>query len=790
MDNLEHKVGEKIVFLKMNATIRYIGEFHDKPGLWIGLEVDVPKGKNNGTIKGVKYFECEPNHGFFLQYETFLKALGTTIKQAKPLQPDPKLSPSKSNSDFASVSIHPHKITFSTSMAEIDQTLNPVVSSSPLLQNAEQEQQQEQSQPQPPAQFQQPNQPQPPAQSQQPNQQQLDQSQPFKDNKQAPLPAQPNSSQQTSQQVPMKNSGSSSIRTSTSSPNILENKAQGKLKQQQLPLTSRPPNHAITTDTANTPAVTSTSASVSSTNSPRLTDPESIIASLSKKCQEEFQKIKNDAKKYKDIKEKIDQKEQVYKTELEKKKNELDEQLMKIQLKYLPDQMRLEEDLLKYAKNEKIAKKKSMKKGTHQSIEVLQQINEEHIKFENSFRELINKQAMKFDSKKNKLNLLNAKLKNQYELSDEQEKTIEELQRKISAYDKELTEKLPVSKETTDLKIKIASLQSTLEKYEKTSNDYNIDCNIASYLLKQIEPLFAPIVPATAIIYRLIEKANLLLETQISTTALEDVEKSTLEDILHICDTALMALGWSDTKTTSEFSMFAHELSEFESSIDNEIIPSIDASHILALLQSITPLPLNLAISSHLVRAIMYRTKNPDMRDELKDFAKQFSRIFHPSQMLKNREECEKFCLSLRAELRKPEKDDKSFSAMKFLTQLQSFLSFQAKDEDNNANANPNLSYSLPPNLVQKFKLIATQEILLANSEAEKRAIEKEEEGMPELRRKAADLESTYDQLIRYNTQLSQLKIDLPDKIQKMKNEIDESEELLKEIEADFKANE
>ena len=26
-----------------------------------------PAGKNNGTVKGVKYFSCEPQHGLFVR---------------------------------------------------------------------------------------------------------------------------------------------------------------------------------------------------------------------------------------------------------------------------------------------------------------------------------------------------------------------------------------------------------------------------------------------------------------------------------------------------------------------------------------------------------------------------------------------------------------------------------------------------------------------------------------------------------------------------------------------------
>lgn len=35
--------------------------------IWVGIEFDEPVGKNNGSLKGVKYFEAKPKHGSFLR---------------------------------------------------------------------------------------------------------------------------------------------------------------------------------------------------------------------------------------------------------------------------------------------------------------------------------------------------------------------------------------------------------------------------------------------------------------------------------------------------------------------------------------------------------------------------------------------------------------------------------------------------------------------------------------------------------------------------------------------------
>ncbi len=43
-------------------------EFAD--GMWAGVELQKPVGKNDGSVNGVKYFECIPNHGVFVRPES------------------------------------------------------------------------------------------------------------------------------------------------------------------------------------------------------------------------------------------------------------------------------------------------------------------------------------------------------------------------------------------------------------------------------------------------------------------------------------------------------------------------------------------------------------------------------------------------------------------------------------------------------------------------------------------------------------------------------------------------
>ena len=65
-DEEKFHVGQQVlVGNKMMGVVRFVGNTHFAPGLWIGVEIAVPKGRNNGSIDGQMYFTCEPKHGLF-----------------------------------------------------------------------------------------------------------------------------------------------------------------------------------------------------------------------------------------------------------------------------------------------------------------------------------------------------------------------------------------------------------------------------------------------------------------------------------------------------------------------------------------------------------------------------------------------------------------------------------------------------------------------------------------------------------------------------------------------------
>ena len=53
------------------GTVKFVGDVEEIPGVgaWVGVELDEPTGKNDGTVKGRRYFECKANCGVLLRAE-------------------------------------------------------------------------------------------------------------------------------------------------------------------------------------------------------------------------------------------------------------------------------------------------------------------------------------------------------------------------------------------------------------------------------------------------------------------------------------------------------------------------------------------------------------------------------------------------------------------------------------------------------------------------------------------------------------------------------------------------
>ncbi len=47
--------------------VRYIGPAEFGEGVWVGVELRTPKGKNDGSVQERRYFTCKPDHGLLVR---------------------------------------------------------------------------------------------------------------------------------------------------------------------------------------------------------------------------------------------------------------------------------------------------------------------------------------------------------------------------------------------------------------------------------------------------------------------------------------------------------------------------------------------------------------------------------------------------------------------------------------------------------------------------------------------------------------------------------------------------
>lgn len=79
------KIGERVVVGdSKRGVVAYIGTTQFAAGDWVGVELDTPAGKNDGSVNGVRYFTCTPLHGVFARAEKLSK-LNTELEPTTSL---------------------------------------------------------------------------------------------------------------------------------------------------------------------------------------------------------------------------------------------------------------------------------------------------------------------------------------------------------------------------------------------------------------------------------------------------------------------------------------------------------------------------------------------------------------------------------------------------------------------------------------------------------------------------------------------------------------------------------
>ncbi|KAM9355336.1 dynactin subunit 1 isoform 2-T2 [Pholidichthys leucotaenia] len=70
------------------GTVAYIGTTLFASGKWVGVILDEPKGKNDGTVQGKRYFTCEENHGIFVR-QSQIQLVDDGADTTSPETPEP-----------------------------------------------------------------------------------------------------------------------------------------------------------------------------------------------------------------------------------------------------------------------------------------------------------------------------------------------------------------------------------------------------------------------------------------------------------------------------------------------------------------------------------------------------------------------------------------------------------------------------------------------------------------------------------------------------------------------------
>lgn len=99
----EVKVGDRVVITSAagarHGTLRFVGKTDFAEGIWAGVELEEPTGKNDGSVAGKKYFECKDLFGLFAPIARVSKCPGGSTPRRTSVVPQvPRATVRRSNS--------------------------------------------------------------------------------------------------------------------------------------------------------------------------------------------------------------------------------------------------------------------------------------------------------------------------------------------------------------------------------------------------------------------------------------------------------------------------------------------------------------------------------------------------------------------------------------------------------------------------------------------------------------------------------------------------------------------
>ncbi|XP_064863587.1 CAP-Gly domain-containing linker protein 1-like isoform X3 [Oncorhynchus nerka] len=98
---VDYRVGEKVwVNGNKPGYVHFLGDTQFAPGQWVGIVLDEAIGKNDGSVAGVQYFQCEDGRGIFTRPSKLTKT-AMPEREANGGQPNPGETGAKSPSSAA-----------------------------------------------------------------------------------------------------------------------------------------------------------------------------------------------------------------------------------------------------------------------------------------------------------------------------------------------------------------------------------------------------------------------------------------------------------------------------------------------------------------------------------------------------------------------------------------------------------------------------------------------------------------------------------------------------------------
>jgi dynactin 1 len=109
---MSYENGQRIDTDKVKGRVAFYGETEFSDGVWLGIILDEPLGKNNGTVKGKRYFECEDKYGIFIKpsqigQQQQNSSIPPTPRGSRLITPRPSLQGKKPSSTGATPSGSP-----------------------------------------------------------------------------------------------------------------------------------------------------------------------------------------------------------------------------------------------------------------------------------------------------------------------------------------------------------------------------------------------------------------------------------------------------------------------------------------------------------------------------------------------------------------------------------------------------------------------------------------------------------------------------------------------------------